>query len=90
MEDCESCEPCSCLENAEDLPTIITEDRRLPDITNDVLHSLLPFNNLFQRGGLLCRLREREPGKLAIEDINAPILKEIMSRCADYRKTQMD
>ncbi len=27
---------------------------------------------------------------MAIEDINAPILKEIMSRCADYRKTQMD
>jgi hypothetical protein len=91
MEDCKSCETRSCKEEAKcGLLTIITENRRLTDVTEDALNSLLPSDDIFQRSGSLCRLKEKEPGELVIENINAPILTEIMSRCADYRKTDMD
>jgi len=73
-------------------PTIYTEDRRLQDITSEALDSLLGNSDtplIFQRGGFLCRLREKEPGKLVTENINDAILRGILSRSADYRKTEM-
>jgi hypothetical protein len=66
----------------ENTPNIVTEDRRLKDITSEAMDSLRVYDNIFQRDGFLCRLNEKEPGKLAVENINAPILRNIMSRCA--------
>lgn len=73
-------------------PTIYTEDRRLEDITSEALDGLLANSEtplIFHRGGFLCRLREKEPGKLVTENLNDAILRGILSRSADYRKTDM-
>jgi hypothetical protein len=43
---------------------------------------------LYQCGGRLCRLKEKEPGKLVIENVNDAILRGILSRCADYKKME--
>jgi hypothetical protein len=64
-------------DTATDRPTILTDDRRLQDITSEALDSLLESRvgpEIFQRGGFLCRLKEKQPGKLIVENINDAIL----------------
>ncbi|MFZ2470531.1 MAG: hypothetical protein WAW52_01185 [Methanothrix sp.] len=90
--ECKTCDPCSVQEYSEqDLPTIMADDRRLQDITSEALQSLQENNNtveIFQRGGFICRLKEKEPGKLVIENVNDSILRGILSRRAEYKRTQ--
>ena len=64
--------------------TILTEDKRLEDITSEALDSLKIFDNIFQRGGSVYRLKEKEPGKLAVENINVPILRSIMGSVTNF------
>jgi hypothetical protein len=84
------CETCSNQENsASDLPIIQADDMRLQDMTKAALQSVQENRirvELYQRGGRLCRLKEKEPGKLVIENVDDAILRGILSRCADYKK----
>jgi hypothetical protein len=86
------CETCSNQENsASDLPIIQADDMRLQDMTKAALWSVRESRNrvgLYQCGGRLCRLKEKEPGKLVIENVNDAILRGILSRCADYKKME--
>lgn len=74
----------------ERLPTIQGNRRQLRDVTADALAALLARNEppaLFQRGGLLTRVRTRaDSGTPYLEPLTEPALRGVLARVADWTK----
>ena len=80
----------SHLETPQRLPQIQGNKRQLPEVTDDALQALLLANNpplLFQRGGVLTRIRpgcDEDPPML--EPLTDPALRGCMARVAQWTR----
>jgi hypothetical protein len=74
------------------LPTIQGNRRQLRELTADALRALLARNDpptVFQRGGLLTRLRVREEtGAPFLEPLTDPALRGVLARVANWTKVR--
>ncbi len=68
-------------------PTILVSDRQLRDLTSVTIQALETANNppaLFVRSGEVIRIREDEIGRPITEAVNDAILRNYMSRAANF------
>src|SRR5262249_42923048 len=69
------------------LARIETNNRQLPDVAGEALDALLAANEppkLFQRGGLLTRIRSDDDGRPRLEPLNHDALRGHMARAARW------
>lgn len=69
------------------LPTIVTTDKHLRDVSADALVALVAANDppsVFVRGGRLTRVRRDEDGRPVIEELTAHALRGHLARAANF------
>jgi hypothetical protein len=78
----------SLADGANGKPSIIVNDRQLPDITADAVSALSAANNpprLFQRGGAMARLQTRQKDKAPfLQLLDAAMLRGSLARAANW------
>jgi len=82
--------PDSHLGDTTQLPNIQANDRQLRDLSRQALEALKLFNNppsLFSRSGRAVCITQEESGRHVIHDVSDPILRNRMTRSANYFET---
>jgi hypothetical protein len=72
------------------LPTIVVNNRQLPDVTAEAIEALAELNDppeIFVRGGRLVRVREDENGVPEIQAMEDSHIKGRLARVADFVRT---
>jgi hypothetical protein len=71
----------------DDLPTIVVNNRQLPEVTAEAIEALAASNDppeIFVRAGRLVRVREDENGTPEIQPMDDPHIKGRLARVANY------
>jgi hypothetical protein len=74
----------------DNLPTIIVNNRQLPEVTVEAIEALAAHNDppeIFVRAGRLVRVREDENGTPEIQPMDDPHVKGRLARVANYVRT---
>src|SRR3954464_6760901 len=73
-----------------DLPPIVVNNRRLPEVTAEAIEALAARNDppeIFVRGGRVGRVREDENGSPEIQPMDDPHIKGRLGRVANFVRT---
>ncbi len=82
-------DPVAMIAKADRLPVIVVNGREFRDVVADALEALRAGNDppaLFQRGGLLTRVRLDEQNTPSLEPLSAPALHHTLARVANWRR----
>lgn len=71
-------------EPSADLPVISVTDRRLRDLVRESIGALGSVESLYQRGGVLLRLKRDDLGRCITDPLDIDALRGMLERSADY------